>query len=260
VEKERDKEGQSRRFAFLTQPPSFPLHPSTHTVSAHRTLLPWAGTSPSLAPSSFVAPSASLIGSVSLGDRASVWYGAVLRGDVGAISVGPDSNIQDNAVVHVARHNPSGTVAGTSIGARATIGHGAVVHAASVGDGAFVGMGAVVLDGAVVQPGAIVAAGALVPPGAVIPGGEVWGGRPARKLRAAAPGEADFVAAAAARYAGLAAAHAAEAAASPAERAAAEARRADARERGADYDSHLGVARDPVSREVLPSPGTHLPA
>ncbi len=244
----------------VSSPSPLPHHTHTHTVSAHRALLPYAGATPSLAPTSFVAPTASVIGNVTLGDRASVWYGAVLRGDVGPITIGEAANVQDNAVIHVARHNPAGTVSGASVGARATVGHGAVVHAAAVGEGAFVGMGAVLLDGVTVSPGAIVAAGSLVVAGTTIPSGEVWGGRPARKLRAAAPGEAAFVADAAARYAGLAAVHAAACGASPASRAEADARRADARERGEDYDSHMGVARDPLTREVLPVPGAEMPA
>lgn len=141
----------------------------------------------------------------------------------------------------------------TVIGARVTVGHGATVHAATVEDGAFVGMGAVVLDGAVVESGAIVAAGAVVPPGVRIPSGEVWGGAPARRLRATAPGEGDFITASASNYAALAAAHAAENGKDAAELAVDAARRRDARERSLDYDSQTGVERDPVTREITAS-------
>jgi carbonic anhydrase/acetyltransferase-like protein (isoleucine patch superfamily) len=172
-------------------------------------------------------------------------------GDVNKITVGDDTNIQDCAVLHAAKHNPAGAALPTQIGKNVTIGHGAIIHACRVADGAFVGMGAVVLDGAVVESGAIVAAGAVVPPGAVVPAGQVWAGAPARKVRSTAPGEADFIAASAANNAALAAAHAAENGKDAAELAADAAARTDARERSADYDSHLGVARDPETRAVV---------
>lgn len=115
-------------------------------------------------------------------------------------------------------------------------------------------MGAVVLDGAVVESGAVVAAGAVVAPGAVVPAGEVWGGVPARKIRATAPGEAAFVENSAKNYAALAAVHLLENAKSPEAIAADAARREDARERSHDYDSHLGILRDEATRAVLNNP------
>ena len=195
-----------------------------------------------------------MIGDVVIGERSSVWYNAVLRGDVNSIKIGSDSNIQDAAVVHVAKSNPAGVALPTIIGDRVTVGHGATVHAATLESGCFVGMGAVVLDGAVVETGAVVAAGAVVAPGARVPSGEVWGGAPAKKIRAAAPGEAAFVESSAKNYAALAAVHALENAKSPETLAADAARREDSRERSADYDSHLGIARDPVTREILNDP------
>ena len=174
-------------------------------------------------------------------------------GDVNKITIGPESNIQDAAVLHAARHNAAGVALLTVIGARVTVGHGATVHAATVNDGAFIGMGAVILDGAVVESGAIVAAGAVVPPGTRIPSGEVWGGAPARRLRATAPGEGDFIIASASNYASLAAAHAAENGKDADELASDAARRQDARERSIDYDSSLGLERDPVTREITAS-------
>ena len=112
----------------------------------------------------YVAPNAAVIGRVTLGDEASVWFGTVLRGDVGSIDVGPRSNIQDNCVVHVTEGRT-----GTWIGADVVIGHRALVHECRVEDLALIGMGCVILDGAVIGRGAIVAAGAVVREGQVVP-------------------------------------------------------------------------------------------
>jgi carbonic anhydrase/acetyltransferase-like protein (isoleucine patch superfamily) len=128
---------------------------------------------PTIAASAWVADSATVRADVTLGDEASVWFGAVLRGDEAPITVGPRSNVQDCAVVHVTRGYP------VRIGADVTIGHGAVVHGCTIEDGALIGMGAAVLDGAVVGAGAMIAAGALVPPGMHVPAGTLAVGVPA---------------------------------------------------------------------------------
>jgi carbonic anhydrase/acetyltransferase-like protein (isoleucine patch superfamily) len=129
---------------------------------------------PSLAAGCFVAPGAVLTGAVTLGARASVWYGAVLRGDVQPIEVGAESNVQDGAVLH-------GTLGEwpVVVGARVSIGHQATIHGAVVEDGALVGIGARVLDGARVGREALVAAGTVVREGFVVP---------ARTLIAGVPG------------------------------------------------------------------------
>ena len=254
-ERERSGDGTKNSTSSTSTPtPTKKNQKKTYLVPTHRTVVPHAGKAPQLAPSAFVAPSASVIGDVTVGEGSSIWYNAVLRGDVNSISIGSDSNIQDAAVVHVAKSNPAGAALPTRIGDRVTVGHGATVHAATLESGCFVGMGAVVLDGAVVKSGAVVAAGAVVAPGAVVPSGEAWGGAPAKKIRAAAPGEAAFVESSARNYAALAAVHALENAKSPATLAADAERRADGRERSADYDSHLGIARDPVTREIVNNP------
>jgi carbonic anhydrase/acetyltransferase-like protein (isoleucine patch superfamily) len=136
---------------------------------------------PVVSPTAFVHPSAEVIGRVSLGDGASVWPGAVLRGDIEKISVGAESNIQDNAVVHTDHGVP------TSVGRNVTVGHGAILHSCRVEDGALIGMGAVVLGNAVVGRGALVGAGSVVPPGARIPAGHLALGRPARIRCALSP-------------------------------------------------------------------------
>lgn len=128
---------------------------------------------PTIAASAWVAETATVRADVTLAEHASVWFGAVLRGDEAPIEVGARSNIQDCAVVHVAREHP------VRIGADVTVGHGAVVHGCTIEDGALIGMGATVLDGAVVGAGAMVAAGALVPPGMRVPPGMLAVGVPA---------------------------------------------------------------------------------
>lgn len=125
----------------------------------------------------FIARTATVLGDVTLGDRANVWYGAVIRGDINRIVVGAETNIQDNAVVHVADASPC------VIGERVTVGHAAIVHACRVGDEVLVGMGAIVLDGAVVGEQCIIGAQALVPQGMEIPAGSLVVGAPARVVR-----------------------------------------------------------------------------
>lgn len=141
-------------------------------------ILPYRNVTPKLGKDVFVAPSASVIGDVVLGDRVNIWFGAVLRGDMHEIRVGDRSNIQDNAVVHVAKGR-----SGTYIGSDVLIGHGAIIHACTLGNNAFIGMGSIILDGAVVEDGAMVAAGAMVTPGKRVKSGELWAGSPAKLFR-----------------------------------------------------------------------------
>jgi carbonic anhydrase/acetyltransferase-like protein (isoleucine patch superfamily) len=124
-------------------------------------------------PSAFVAPNAVLVGQVTLGAEASIWYGCVIRGDIEPIVIGPRTNVQDGTVVHVDEECP------TLIGADVTIGHRCVIHGATLEDGCLIGMGAVVLSGARVGAGALVAAGALVREGFVVPPGALCVGVPA---------------------------------------------------------------------------------
>ena len=127
-----------------------------------------------LHPTAFIAPGAVVVGDVTLGARSSVWFNAVLRGDVDRIEVGEDSNLQDNSVVHVDEGSPA------LIGARVTIGHGAVIHGCSIEDDCLVGMGAVVLTGARIGTGSLVGAGALVREAQVIAPGSIALGMPAK--------------------------------------------------------------------------------
>lgn len=132
---------------------------------------------PEVPSSAFVHPAAEVIGRVRLGENASVWPGAVLRGDIDPIVIGDNSNIQDNAVVHTDHGVP------TVVGRGVTVGHAAVLHSCTVEDDALIGIGAIVLGRAVIRRGALVGAGALVPPGAEIPAGVLAVGSPARVVR-----------------------------------------------------------------------------
>ena len=141
-------------------------------------LFPFEGATPQVAPDAFIAPTAAVIGQVTIGPQAGVWFHCVLRGDTNFIRVGARSNIQDGTIVHV----NAGTMP-TIIGDDVTVGHGAIVHACVIEDACLIGMGAIVLDGAVVQKHGFVGAGAMIAPGKVVGSGELWLGNPARCVR-----------------------------------------------------------------------------
>lgn len=130
---------------------------------------------PLIHPSAWVHPSAVVIGEVELGPNVSIWPTAVLRGDMGLIRFGADSNLQDGAVCH----NTSGK-SETLIGERVTVGHRAILHGCIVEDDCLIGMGAIVMDNARVGAGSFVAAGAVIPPGKVIPPGSLVMGLPGK--------------------------------------------------------------------------------
>jgi carbonic anhydrase/acetyltransferase-like protein (isoleucine patch superfamily) len=141
------------------------------------TLLPYRGRLPICDPRSYCAPTATLIGDVSLAAEASVWFGTVLRGDVAPILIGPRTNIQDNCVLHGDADTP------TILGADCTVGHGAIVHGARLGDRVLVGMGAVILSRATIGDDVIIGAGAVVPEGMVVPAGMLVLGVPGKVVR-----------------------------------------------------------------------------
>src|SRR5713101_6061289 len=132
---------------------------------------------PRLGEAVYIARGAVVLGGVTLGDHSSVWYNAVLRGDINRIEVGHHSNIQDNAVIHLADEFPC------LIGNWVTVGHSAVVHACTVGDETLIGIGAIVLDGAKVGRQCLIGARALVTPGTEIPDGSMVFGAPAKIAR-----------------------------------------------------------------------------
>lgn len=150
---------------------------------------------PDLAADAYVAPGAQLIGRVTLGARASVWFNAVLRGDNDPITIGADSNVQDGAMVHADPGVP------TTIGQGVTIGHHAIVHGATVGDNCLIGMGATLLNRAVIGADSLVGAGALVTEGKVFPPGSLIVGAPARAVRTLEPGQIERLRASATGYA-----------------------------------------------------------
>jgi carbonic anhydrase/acetyltransferase-like protein (isoleucine patch superfamily) len=149
---------------------------------------------PVLDESVYVAPTASVIGSVRLGAGSSVWFSAVIRGDNDWIEVGEGSNVQDGSVIHTDEGFP------TRIGARVTIGHQALLHSCTVGDESLIGNGATVLDRAVIGRHCVIAARALVPPDAVIPDGSVVMGLPGRVVRQVTTEDLARIRGAAARY------------------------------------------------------------
>lgn len=134
-------------------------------------------TPPRIGAGVFIARNATVIGDVTLGAKASVWYGAVLRGDINRIVVGEGSNVQDNAVVHLADDYPA------LIGNYVTVGHSAIVHACVIGDECLIGMGATILDGAEIGDQCIIGAGALVTPRTKIPPGSMVLGSPGKVVR-----------------------------------------------------------------------------
>ena len=198
---------------------------------------------PRVATDAFVAPSASVIGDVQIGEKSSVWYNTVVRGDVNFVRIGKHTNIQDGSVVHVSKSNIGGAVLPTLIGDRVTVGHSAVLHACTLEDECLVGMGATVLDGAVIGTKSMVAAGALVSPGTKVPSGELWAGVPAKHMRKLAPDELAFLADSSNNYVDLASHHSTENAKSFQEIIADMERRKETDERSEDYDSHLGIKR-----------------
>ncbi|WP_406388410.1 gamma carbonic anhydrase family protein [Streptomyces sp. NBC_00887] len=135
------------------------------------------GKEPDIDPDAFVAPTSVVIGEVSLAPGSSVWYQAVLRADCGPISLGPDSNIQDNCSVHTDPGFP------LTVGARVSVGHNAVLHGCVIEDDVLIGMGATVLNGAHIGAGSLIAAQALVPQGMRVPPGSLVAGVPAKVKR-----------------------------------------------------------------------------
>lgn len=135
------------------------------------------GRSPKVDPTAFVEASAQVVGDVELGPQASVWFNAVVRGDVDSVRVGAQTNVQDLCCLHVSHGFP------LVLGARVTVGHGVTLHGCTVSDDCLVGIGAIVLDGAEVGAGCLVGAGALVTPGTKIPAGSLVLGSPAKVVR-----------------------------------------------------------------------------
>lgn len=146
-------------------------------MSLSERLSRYLDTPPTIHPTAFVAPGADVIGDVTLAEESSVWFQAVLRGDINRIVIGPRSNVQDGAVVHLADDY------GAFVGELVTVGHKAVLHACTIADEVLVGMGAIILDGTEVGARSIIGAGALVTGGTKIPAGSLVLGSPAKVVR-----------------------------------------------------------------------------
>jgi carbonic anhydrase/acetyltransferase-like protein (isoleucine patch superfamily) len=161
----------------------------------------FAGKTPDIHDSAFVAPTASIIGNATLGREASAFYGVSVRADTAAITVGDGTNLQDNVVLHADPGFPC------TLGSGVSVGHAAVVHGCTVEDDCLIGMGATVLNGAVIGTGSLVAAGAVVLEGTVVPPRSLVAGVPAKVRRELTDEEFAGVKANAARYVELAQAH-----------------------------------------------------
>lgn len=172
-------------------------------MTVHERLAAHLAKTPDTARANWVAKNATVVGDVTLGPGSSVFYGAVLRGDIARIVVGEGSNIQDNCVVHLADDLDA------IIGDWVTVGHGAIIHACTIGDECLIGMGATVLDGARVGARSIVGAGAVVTPRTVIPPGSMVLGAPAKVARALTAEEQARLKGWAEKYVHVSAAHAA---------------------------------------------------
>jgi len=141
-------------------------------------ILPVKGVSPQIPEDCFVAPNATIVGDVVMGSECSVWFNAVVRGDVNSISMGNKVNVQDGACIHCTYEKTK-----TVIGNNVSIGHNAIVHGCTVDDNVLIGMGAIVMDGVKIGSGSIIAAGAVVLENTIVPPGSIFAGIPAKKVK-----------------------------------------------------------------------------
>lgn len=136
------------------------------------------GVAPEFGPNCWLAPNATVVGDVVMGKNCTVWFNAIVRGDVHEIRIGDDTNIQDGAVIHCTYQK-----AATHIGSQVSIAHNACVHGCTIHDRVLIGMGAIVMDGAVVHSDSVIAAGAVVLAGTVVESGTIYAGTPAKKVK-----------------------------------------------------------------------------
>lgn len=158
-------------------------------------ILPYKDIYPKLGDMVYVAPGAWVIGDVVIGDRSSIWFNTIVRGDVNFIRIGSETNVQDNCVLHVTEGRFP-----LHIGNRVTIGHRAIVHGCVVEDECLIGMGAIILDGAKIGKGSVVAAGAVVSPGAEVPENSLVMGIPATVKKSIGDAEKSLIAASVQHY------------------------------------------------------------
>ncbi|HWK04501.1 MAG TPA: gamma carbonic anhydrase family protein [Puia sp.] len=142
------------------------------------TILPVKGIHPTFGKDCFVAPNATIVGDVEIGDNTSIWFNAVVRGDVNSIRIGSKVNIQDGVVIHATYQKTK-----TFIGDNVSIGHNAIVHGCTIRDKVLIGMGAIIMDNAEIGSNSIIAAGAVVLEGTRVEAGTIYGGTPAKKIK-----------------------------------------------------------------------------
>src|SRR6478735_4209570 len=140
------------------------------------------GNTPKFGPNCFLADNATVVGEVTMGDNCTVWFNAVVRGDVNSITIGDDTNIQDGAIIHCTYQK-----AKTTIGKKVSIAHNAIVHGCTIEDNVLIGMGAIVMDDAVIGSGSVIAAGAVVLPGTKVEPGTIYAGMPAKYIKDVGP-------------------------------------------------------------------------
>jgi len=153
------------------------------------------GIHPSFGDNCWFAENATIVGQVTMGRDCTVWFNAVVRGDVNTISLGDRCNVQDGAVIHCTYKRSQ-----TTIGNSVSIAHNAIVHGCTIEDNVLIGMGAIVMDGAVIGAGSIIAAGAIVTQNTMVPPGSIYAGNPARFLKAVSPEQAELFARTANNY------------------------------------------------------------
>ncbi|MBX2845763.1 MAG: gamma carbonic anhydrase family protein [Saprospiraceae bacterium] len=151
------------------------------------TILPVNGKYPKIGKNCFIAPNATIVGDVEIGDDCSVWFNAVIRGDVNSIKIGNQVNIQDGAVIHCTFEKSV-----TTIGDNVSIGHNAIVHGCTIEADVLVGMGAIVMDHTIVKSGCIIGAGAVIAENKTLEGGWVYAGVPAKPLKEASAEQVRF--------------------------------------------------------------------
>ncbi|MEX2335665.1 MAG: gamma carbonic anhydrase family protein [Fulvivirga sp.] len=140
------------------------------------------GKAPVFGDNCFLADNATVVGEVTMGKNCTVWFNAVVRGDVHSITIGDDTNIQDGAIIHCTYQK-----ANTVIGSKVSIAHNAIVHGCTIEDNVLIGMGAIVMDDAVIGTGAVIAAGAIILPGTVVEPNTIYAGVPAKKIKDTGP-------------------------------------------------------------------------
>ena len=140
---------------------------------------------PDIHPTSYIDDKALIIGHVKIGEHCSLWPFTVVRGDINSITIGNNTNIQDNSVLHVTHAGPYNTSGySLTIGNNITVGHRVILHGCTIEDNCLIGMGSTIMDGAIIQTNTYIAAGSLVPPGKKLESGYLWKGSPAKKARA----------------------------------------------------------------------------